>query len=171
MGLFDNVTDALNRGTAAAGRTGRAALLRRQLNELSRQRYELMAQLGESLYDVVVADSRLRTGREPLFDGIASLEERRREIEQHIAQIEQETWEAQRAATSYSCPRCGMRVSGSQGFCGGCGMPVAEIVAQHSDDAVMVDAVVSSANVCVSCGFPLEDGDVFCMACGTRQPA
>ncbi len=168
MGLFDNVADVVNRGTAAAGRTSRSARLRRQIGDLRRQRHELMAQLGESLYDEVAEDARWRTGRETVLDGIADIDWKIGDTEQQLAQIEAEAQAAQRAAQTYACPRCGTRVSGSQGFCSGCGMPVSQILADV--DSVAVESVASELRACVSCGAPLEDGDAFCMVCGAKQP-
>ena len=166
MGLFDNMSAAVNRGTAAAGRTGRTARLRMQLNDLMRQRNELAARLGSSLYEETRTIPHMRAGREDLYDGIAAIDQQRVEIQDRLDEIEREAQAAQEAARVFCCPRCGTRVLGSQGFCSGCGMPVADI---RSAASVDVESVVSSGLTCSFCGAPLEEGDVFCMSCGARQ--
>ena len=168
MGLFDNVADAVARGTAAAGRTGRAARLRTQATEVASRRKDLMAQLGESVYAELSADVRWRSGREELLGGISDADEELAQIAEQLADIDAQAQAAQLAARTYVCPQCGSRVSGSQRFCAGCGMPVQQIVSQTEE--MVVQSVVSYADVCVACGAPLEEGDVFCMACGARQP-
>ena len=51
MGFLDNVTSAVNRGTAAAGRGADKIKLNARICELNRQRQNLAAQLGASLYE------------------------------------------------------------------------------------------------------------------------
>lgn len=51
MGLLDNVTSAVNRRTAAAGRGADKIKLNARIGELNKQRQGLAAQLGTSLYE------------------------------------------------------------------------------------------------------------------------
>lgn len=173
MGLFDNVTSALNRGMDAAERTSKSARLKLQMNDLVRERRELAAQLGASLYDAVKNDEELRRGRETLFDSIAYIDERRASIQNELEQIEAEAIAAREAADAAAaaaqvliCPNCGTRVMASHAFCTGCGTPVAQIMAS----AGMYEAPeVHNGPVCVACGAQLEEGDLFCVVCGAKQ--
>lgn len=167
MGLLDDVTSAVNRGTAAAGRTGRVARLRMQLSELSRRRSETAAQLGASLYEATRDMPDMRAGREVLYDAIAQIDEQCAQVKAQIEAVELEARAAQEAARAYVCPRCGTRVYGSQGFCSGCGIPVADI--RSSAGAVSVESELEPRLTCVWCGAPIEEDDVFCMSCGARQ--
>ena len=172
MGLFDNMQSALNRGTAAAGRTGRSARLKLQLSELGKQRRDLAAQLGASLYDIVKDDEELRQGRESVIDDIADIDRQRASIEEQLSQIEAEAAAAREAALAvaepereFTCPNCGAKVPATYKFCTGCGTPIEEIRKVAS-----VSETSGSGRRCVSCGAPLEEGDLFCIACGARQP-
>lgn len=51
MGFLDNVTSAVNRGTAAAGRSADKIKLNARIGELNRRQQGLAAQLGASLYE------------------------------------------------------------------------------------------------------------------------
>ncbi|WP_452040127.1 hypothetical protein [Adlercreutzia rubneri] len=51
MGFLDNVTSAVSRGAAAAGRSADRIKLNARIGELNKQRQGLAAQLGASLYE------------------------------------------------------------------------------------------------------------------------
>ena len=51
MGVLDNVTSAVNRRTAAAGRGADKIKLNARIGELTRPQQGLAAQLGASLYE------------------------------------------------------------------------------------------------------------------------
>lgn len=170
MGLFDNMTSVVNKGAAAASRTSRSAKLRLEQGELLKQRKELAAQLGASLYESLKDSPEYREGRESLFDGIAGIDERRAQIEGEIAGIEAEAQSAAEAAKFYSCPRCGARVAESNSFCAGCGLPAAEVKAAYAqDDSAPREAAAPSGFTCAACGAPMGEGDLFCMACGAKR--
>lgn len=167
MSLFDSVTSVVNRGTAAAGRTSRSARLRIQVGEVAKQRRELVAQLGASLYEEVKDRSEFREGREGLLDGIAALDAQRAQIEAEIAELEAEAEAAQIAARVYACPQCGMRVSETHSFCSGCGLPIAEVkAAARSNDS---SSVADGGAACEACGAPMAQDDLFCMKCGAKR--
>ncbi len=165
MGFFDNVSAAVNRGTSSVQRTGRTAQLKMQMNDLMKQRRDLAAQLGASLYDTVKDMPEMRIGREPIFKGIEDIDKQRANIEAEIAQIEAAAAEQQEAATTYKCPKCGSGVAATDLFCSGCGTPISDVKAS----AAQPESEAASGSKCTSCGAPLNEGDVFCMACGTRQ--
>ena len=167
MGFFDNVSAAVNRGTSSVQRTGRTAQLKLQMSDLMKQRRDLTAQLGASLYDTVKHMPEMRDGREPIFESIEDVDKQRAEIEAEIAQIEAAAAAQHEAATMYKCFKCGSDVAAGDLFCSGCGMPVSEIKVAASQPA----QESTSALRCTACGAPLNEGDVFCMACGTRQEA
>lgn len=167
MGLFDSVTSAVNRGTAAAGRTSRTARLKIQAGEIAKQRRELVAQLGASLYEEVRDRPEFREGREELLDGIAAIDSQREQIEAEIAELEAEAEAAQIAARIYTCPRCGMRVSETHSFCSGCGLSIAEVRAAACADAAA--GVAGTGVTCAACGAPMAQDDLFCMTCGAKR--
>ena len=51
-GIFDNFQASLNRGVNAVGRSTQTAQLNMQLKDLLKQRQNLAAQLGASLYEI-----------------------------------------------------------------------------------------------------------------------
>ena len=173
MGFLDDVTSVVNRGTAAAERTGRTARLKLQLNELTRQRHEFETQLGASLYYATKDNPSFTEGREALYDGIAGIDAQRAQIEQEIQAIEAQAEAAQvatrQAAAYYTCPKCGTRVSAQYAFCSGCGLPIAEVIAATQN--VPAAPPVVEGPTCRFCGAPMQEGDKFCMSCGKRQDA
>lgn len=182
MGLLDNMQSALNRGTAAAGRTSKSTRLKMQLNDLTRQRKELAAQLGASIYDAIKDDPSFRRGREDLFDAIARVDAGRTDIEAQLSALEAQAVAAREAALaqaeasrSFACPKCGTRITNGHAFCTGCGTSMAEIRQIMSAAAAPAAggaavAAPSTGLVCVSCGAPIQEGDLFCITCGAKQP-
>ena len=161
MGIFDNVTAAVNRGTEQAGRTVERQRLKSQINEVNKRRQQLSAQLGASLYDATRSMSQFREGREALYDGIAACDVERAECQRKIDELDAMAQAATVAATTYSCVVCGSSMSGSDMFCSGCGSP-----AEKARPAAVAAAV--SGIACAACGAPMKEGDVFCMSCGTK---
>ena len=169
MGFLDNVTSAVNRGTASVGRASRSTQLKMQLNDLVKQRQGMCAQLGASLYDVTKDNAQLRAGREPLFDAIANVDVQRAAIEAELASLEQLAAQQNVAYSYYKCPRCGTSVAGTDMFCGGCGMPITEVMAGGQQPAAAAPApAAATGTACAKCGAPMNPGDVFCMSCGAR---
>lgn len=167
MGFLDNVTSVVNRGTAAAGRGADKIKLNARISELNKQRQNLAAQLGASLYEATRNDSALRAGREALYDGIARLDAERDVCQSQIRMLEQQANAAASAATGFTCAVCGAHMSGADLFCSGCGTPADKARAAAPASA---PSAVSGA-VCASCGAPLGPEDVFCMSCGTKVEA
>lgn len=167
MGFLDNVTSAVNRGTAAAGRGADKIKLNARISELNKQRQNLAAQLGASLYEATRNDSALRAGREALYDGIAQVDAEREACKAQIAALDAQANAAANAAAGFNCAICGAHMSGADLFCSGCGTPADKARAAAPASA---PSAVSGA-VCASCGAPLGPEDVFCMSCGTKVEA
>lgn len=163
MGFLDNVTSAVNRGTAAAGRGADKIKLNARIGELNKQRQGLAAQLGASLYEATRGDAALTAGREALYEGIARVDAEREECQRQIAAIDVQAAAAATAAAGFTCAVCGARMTGADLFCSGCGTPAERARAQ----AVPAPAAPSGP-ACASCGAPLGEGDMFCMACGAK---
>ncbi len=167
MGFKESLSSAWERGTSSVASSGRKVQLNIQLNDLVKQRQDLAAQLGASLYDVVKDMPELREGREGLLQGIADVDARRAELQAEIAQIESDQ-EAQRAAyMQYTCTRCGANVLASSQFCSGCGKPVSEILAEVAAQGP-APAAAPAGPTCPQCGAAVVDGDAFCMSCGCK---
>ncbi|MEY8459872.1 zinc-ribbon domain-containing protein [Eggerthellaceae bacterium 24-137] len=163
MGFLDNVTSAVNRGTAAAGRGADKMKLNARIGELNKQRQGLAAQLGASLYEATRGDAALTAGREALYEGIARIDAEREGCQRQIAAIDEQAAAAATAAAGFTCAVCGARMSGADLFCSGCGTPADRARAQ----AAPVPAVPTGP-ACASCGAPLGEGDMFCMSCGAK---
>jgi DNA-directed RNA polymerase subunit RPC12/RpoP len=117
MGFLDNVSSAINRGAAAAGRTADSVKLKAQLSDVVTKRQNLAAQLGASLYEQTKDDEAFRTGREEFYDGIAECDEQRAALQQQIADVDQ----ASKDAKMSMCPACGSKVPASYSVCPTCG--------------------------------------------------
>lgn len=160
MGIFDNVTSAVNRGTEQAGRAAEKLRLKNQINEINKRRQQLAGQLGASLYDATKDMPELRQGREALYDGIAACDTERAQCQQKIDELDLLSQAAANAALSYKCSVCGATLAGDDIFCSGCGTPAAQ--------ARATSAANSSGIVCTQCGAPISEGDMFCMNCGAK---
>ncbi len=165
MGFLDNVTSAVNRGTAAAGRGADKIKLNARIGELNRQRQNLAAQLGASLYEATRRDAALTAGREALYDGIARIDAEREECQRQIAAIDEQAAAAATAATGFACAVCGAHMTGADLFCAGCGTPAEKARAQAPAAPTPAHA---AGPACASCGAPLGAGDMFCMSCGAK---
>ena len=170
MGFLDNVTSAVTRGTAAAGRGADKIKLNARISELNKQRQSLAAQLGASLYEATRNDPALRAGREALYDGIARLDAERDVCQSQIRMLEQQANVAANAATGFTCAVCGAHMSGADLFCSGCGTP-ADKARSAAGVAVPATSAVAAGPTCASCGAPLGPDDAFCMSCGTKVEA
>lgn len=168
MGFLDNVTSAVNRGTAAAGRGADKIKLNARIGELNRQRQNLAAQLGASLYEATRGDAALVAGREALYDGIARIDAEREECQRQIAAIDEQAAAAATAATGFACAVCGAHMTGADLFCAGCGTPAEKARAQAPAAPTPTHA---AGPACASCGAPLGAGDMFCMSCGAKVAA
>lgn len=168
MGFLDNVTSAVNRGTAAAGRGADKIKLNARIGELNRQRQNLAAQLGASLYEATRGDAALTAGREALYDGIARIDAEREECQRQIAAIDEQAAAAATAATGFACAVCGAHMTGADLFCAGCGTPAEKARAQAPAAPTPAHA---AGPACASCGAPLGAGDMFCMSCGAKVAA
>lgn len=157
MSIFDNVSSAMSRGTAAAERATRSVKIKSQINEVNKRRQALSAQLGASLYEETKVDPRFRTGRESLYDDIAACDVERAGLQQQLAEIEAASAAAEVASQTVACPSCGARMSAADRFCSVCGAAAQQQAAP---------AVPVSGLRCASCGGPMEEGDAFCMNCG-----
>lgn len=170
MGFLDNVTSVVNRGTAAAGRGADKIKLNARISELNKQRQNLAAQLGASLYEATRNDSALRAGREALYDGIAQVDAEREACKAQIAALDAQANAAANAAAGFNCAICGAHMSGADLFCSGCGTPVDKARSAAGASAPVTSAVAAGPT-CASCGAPLGPDDVFCMSCGTKVEA
>ena len=176
MDLYEN-DKAVATIDAAAIREERKSQLALQIAELESKRKAFATELGESLYEVVRDDEKLREGREELLDGIAALDEQKAACEKEIADIEAEIAaeaaaaaeaEAARLNAEYVCQRCGTTVHGYDKFCSGCAMPVARIIDAYEGTLTVEEAVAQSPKICPTCGQEVGEADLFCMTCGTK---
>ncbi len=189
MGILDSISSTINKGTAAAERTGKKAQLKLQLNDINKQRQDLAAQLGASIFETVKNDPELLKGRESVVDAISALDDQRAAIEAQLAQIEEEARSAQIAAAILICTKCHGQVRPTDAFCSGCGKSVSEIIQEtqaaqtvaqaqaasqpyevHADsgDSQAQDTDSKAMSVCPSCGASAKSDSLFCEQCGTK---
>lgn len=163
MGFLDNVTSAVNRGTASAGRAAEKVKLNSRISELTKKRQGLAAQLGASLYEATKDNEELRKGREALYDGIAECDRERDECQHQIDQIDEQNQAQAVASSTFKCAVCGAPMSGSDLFCSGCGTP-----AEKARPAATAAPVAAGGPKCAKCGAPMNENDMFCMSCGAK---
>lgn len=168
MGFLDNVTSAVNRGTASAGRATEKMKLNARISELNKQRQGLAAQLGALLYEVTKDDLNHPEGSAALYAAIAHCDEEREACQAQIHQLEQQSAAVATASSTFKCVVCGATMSGNDLFCSGCGSPVEKARPQATAAPV---AVAESTVFCANCGAPMAADDLFCMSCGTKVGA
>lgn len=155
MGILDDLKMVVDQGGVRLSRSGRTAQLRMHLSELSKQRNELAAELGASLYYATREDEALRLGREMIYDGIAKIDLQIDEIRRQLATSDEVV---DRAGST--CPTCGAHLADDARFCSKCGTPIPE-------QATPVEvAETQRASCCPHCGYPRTEEDLFCLNCG-----
>lgn len=125
MGIFDDLSTALSRGTAAASRIADTASMRIKLADADRRKREAYAALGEHIYDTVVASPDLSAGREQFLSDIAARQAECDGIREEIARLEEEAAEAKASQAILMCPACGSALAPGARFCALCGTPIA----------------------------------------------
>lgn len=169
MGFLDNVTSAVNRGTAAAGRGADKIKLNARIGELNKQRQGLAAQLGASLYEATRNDAALVSGREALYEGIARVDAEREECQRQIAAIDEQAAAAATAAAGFNCAVCGAHMTGADLFCMACGakvLPAVSAVAGIGDAELVESAGIGESELVGDGG----DGDVAVTLGGEGAP-
>jgi len=170
MGFMDQMQDALNRGTASVGRASRGMQINSQLKDLQKQRQNLAAQLGASLYDVVKDNAELKAGRESLIDGMAQIDAQVEQLKAEQAALDQQSADS----TRVNCPFCSAPLNLGDAFCSGCGKPIDEVKSALNGVAPAAPAAPAGeapAQVCASCGAGMGADDMFCMTCGAPVQA
>jgi RNA polymerase subunit RPABC4/transcription elongation factor Spt4 len=152
MGFLDSATDLVNKGVASTGRATKTLQLKAQLNDFTRKRDDLIAQLGASLYEETRIDQRFRAPREALFAEIEGVDARREELKAEIAQIENEAKSVSQTNKTIICPNCGKTILATDAFCTGCG--------------TSITAIRASLSLCAHCGTPIAPDAKFCTVCG-----
>ncbi len=121
MGILDNLSNTFSKGTAVVERNSKVLMMRTKIAEIRARRTNACSALGAELYGLTRFDPAFRTGREALFDNIASCDVEIKELEDKIAALETEV-SAQKAAVAYPvCPACGATIDAGSAFCRICG--------------------------------------------------
>lgn len=178
MGILDSIQEAVSSASDSFDRGVGKMKLNNKLNDIQKQRQNLAAQLGASLYDATKDNAELREGREELYDGIAALDEEREQVQAEIQAIEDEAAAAAAAAAAANetlvCTGCGATVKGVDSFCTNCGKKVADIRAEiaaakeaEAAAAAEPEPVVPEI-LCPACGAVVGETDLFCPKCGVK---
>ncbi|MBQ6585500.1 MAG: zinc-ribbon domain-containing protein, partial [Coriobacteriales bacterium] len=161
MGFLDSVSNTFNKTVSAADRGTKTMKLKGQINDINKQREKLAAQLGALLFEKAKDLPELRELCGTLFDDISGLDAQRTALQEKIAAIEAEAAVAAATYTTYVCPTCGRKVTGTDKFCAGCGTPIDVIKAnqpQKPAPAAAAPVVAPGTPVCAVCGAPLGPG-------------
>ena len=162
MSFSDSISDKIRKGTAAMNRAVDRTKRNNQIDTVNRQRQQLAAQLGASLYEETKDNSAFRSGRESLYDSIAECDAQRAALQAQLADLDA----AASADETLVCPNCHSQISAGDRFCSGCGMPVEQIRAQQQASAS--ESQTASPATCPRCGTPIVPGSQFCTNCGYR---
>lgn len=136
MGIWDNISDALNKGVEGAGRFADATSLKFRLGEVERKRRDLAGDLGEKLYEAVSSEAGLPEGCEDIVAAMKACDSEIAQIKAEIENVARKTEASKAASVTYSCPSCGATLS-PQGarFCHVCGTQLAPVqAARHAED-------------------------------------
>lgn len=150
MGFLDGVSNAFGRvgkdqGLAVNSTADEVGDIEKQLTSLSEQRRDLMGDLGESLYEVVLSNRELLEGRESIVQRIQELDRQKKALEDEREELEKQKLNA--IATSEVCPQCGYPLVRDALFCVNCGVRLRR---------------------CDSCGSVVSSNQRFCATCGHR---
>ncbi|MDR2197369.1 MAG: zinc ribbon domain-containing protein [Coriobacteriales bacterium] len=153
MGILDSIQDGINKGVDGAGRATKKLQLNAQINEINRQRDQLLAQLGASLFLETRENPQFRTPREQVYADIEALDVKRANVQNELLQLEQQGQAVAAAKTTIICPNCGKSLAANSAFCTGCG--------------TALSSIRESLALCAVCGAPLAPDVRFCTSCGT----
>lgn len=121
MGVFDDLSGLFNKGVASAGRVADATSAKIKMGSLDSRRRMACAQLGESLYELVLATPELQVGREVILSEIAACDQEREALQKELDRVEREAARARSAAVVYACPACGAAMNVQSRYCPHCG--------------------------------------------------
>lgn len=123
------------------------AKLRNELEQVERQRSEVVHALGERAYQQMRAGGLSASELAPAFKQIQELDQRTSLLGQQIAALEAPT------SGQQDCPACGHANAPGDSFCVACGN--------------RVDAPAPSVPTCAACGVEMKPEARFCVSCGT----
>ena len=144
MGIWDNISGALNKGVEGAGRFADATSLKFRLGEVERKRRDLAGDLGEKLYEAVSSDAGLPEGCEDIVAAMKSCDSEIAQIKAEIESIARKTEASKAASVTYSCPSCGATLSQGARFCHVCGTQLAPVQAAQRAEGQAAPAVDSA---------------------------
>ena len=124
-----------------------------ELKNLQQQRQNLMAQLGQMVYDHKKSESGDEPDYSQMIEAIDSVNANTKAIEERIAMLK----------GGSVCPSCSQVVPQGNRFCPHCGteMPQPEPPQMQA----------GGGGFCAGCGSPLQAGMKFCATCGTPTGA
>ena len=166
MGILDDLSNTISRGTAAAERSAKTVKLKARLNEVNKKRQQLASQLGASLYEETKDVPEFRSGRESLYGGIAACDEERSSIQDQISAIESQAAAEAAQAAVCTCQVCGSSMGATDLFCSGCGTPAEQALAAADQPSLPATVEEQAGAACAACGASMGEGDAFCMSCG-----
>lgn len=121
-----------------------------ELKNLQQQRQNLMAQLGQALYDYKKSEGGEEPDYSQMIEAIDAVTANSKAIEERIAILKGGT----------VCPSCSQIVPQGNRFCPHCGqeMPAPQPPQMQAPQG---------GGFCANCGSPMQPGMKFCAKCGT----
>lgn len=129
MGIWNDISEALNKGVEGAGRIADATSLKFKLGEVERRKRDLACELGEKFYVAVSSDVALPESCEETIAAMKACDEEIAKIKADIEEIARKAEASKAASVTYSCPSCGATLSPGARFCHACGTALAPVQA------------------------------------------
>ncbi|GAC1560024.1 MAG: hypothetical protein NVS2B7_34500 [Herpetosiphon sp.] len=162
MGFLDNLSKTLTTGTDRvkfeADKFQRTNKLNAEVTNLKTQLDTNLRQLGERAFDLHSQGSLNSPEVASLAQIIHQLRQQQAEKEHELAQAQNETFEAQTAATAAAQPHA-QHVPIESVPLAGTSVPISG----------SVPVAGTTPYACPACGYSLPDGAVFCPNCGSKR--
>ena len=135
MGLLEDFTQSLERGTSSVKASGQIAQIRLKIADLERKKSDALCNLGRALYPVLKNDS-IASEYILEFEAVSSLEAQIDTATKQIEAINLAEHEAEEAFRQGRpvCPSCGNRINLGDSFCMNCGSKIDITSKETSED-------------------------------------
>ncbi len=148
MGFLDNVKNTLISSDSGNVVSPEVAECQKKLNDLRKEKEELVMRLGDAFYNNNTVESATGTPYENFMRSLKVNSEEFALAEKRLLFVQGKR----------KCEHCGNMLPADSGFCNKCGRKL--------DPLFPGD--VAGARICANCGSKLSEGVAFCGVCGTK---